>query len=149
MSETKSTRICPFCQEEINVAAIRCKHCHSWSSAGHHGVCPLCKEQIHPEASRCKHCQADLSSNPSVTYASARQGRQIAIPLTGISRSKDGCSSQSLARMIMPSNNLLRQGQCSACPSVIIEVTNGGASAWEFSGCDETYCYYTYGSGIV
>jgi len=152
MSEAKFTRICPFCQEEINAAALRCKHCHSWSSReamGHHGVCPLCKEQIHPEASRCKHCHADLLSHPGAAHVSARQGRQIAIPLTDISREKNTRAPQLLARRIMPSNNLPRQGQCSGCPSAIIEVSDGQASVWTFSHCDETFCYYDYGSGIV
>jgi hypothetical protein len=29
MSLAKETKRCPFCREVINVAAVRCKHCHA------------------------------------------------------------------------------------------------------------------------
>ena len=29
MSLAKETKICPFCREVINAAAVRCKHCHA------------------------------------------------------------------------------------------------------------------------
>jgi hypothetical protein len=54
-----ATRECPFCKEEINAEAVKCKHCGSRVSAEgptHGGTCPYCKESIKPEAIKCMHC---------------------------------------------------------------------------------------------
>jgi hypothetical protein len=63
MADESETRACPYCKEEINAKATRCKHCGSWVTPerpSHKGTCPYCKEQIHPEAIKCKHCGSDL-----------------------------------------------------------------------------------------
>jgi hypothetical protein len=64
LEQAPTTRQCPFCKEEINVDAMRCKHCQAAVSPqekpNHQGICPFCKETIHPEAIRCKHCKSDL-----------------------------------------------------------------------------------------
>jgi len=64
------TRNCPYCKEEINLEAIRCKHCGSWLASerpSHKGTCPYCKEQIHPEAIKCKHCGSNLRAEGLLT----------------------------------------------------------------------------------
>ena len=55
----QETRECPFCKEEINAEAIKCKHCRSSvtpKAPSHGGICPYCKEEIKPDAIKCKHC---------------------------------------------------------------------------------------------
>ena len=61
--QSKETRECPYCKEEIKSDAIKCKHCGSSvapENPPHGGTCPYCKEQIHPEAIKCKHCGSVL-----------------------------------------------------------------------------------------
>jgi hypothetical protein len=57
------TRACPYCKEEVNAAAVRCKNCLADIAAmrpDHGGVCPLCREEIKADAIRCYHCKATL-----------------------------------------------------------------------------------------
>lgn len=57
------TRACPYCKEEVKVAAVRCKHCLADiapTRPDHGGVCPMCREKIKADAIRCKHCGATL-----------------------------------------------------------------------------------------
>jgi len=87
--EAPQTGQCPFCKEQINPEAVRCKHCHATIVAakpGHHGVCPYCKESIHPEAVRCKHCHANLLSSGACgcgQESSASTTRAVRSRLTG------------------------------------------------------------------
>ncbi|SOD42737.1 Double zinc ribbon [Nitrosovibrio sp. Nv4] len=57
------TRQCPFCKEQINSEATKCKYCASRVEPArpqHRGQCPFCKEAINPEALICKHCKSNL-----------------------------------------------------------------------------------------
>jgi hypothetical protein len=57
------TRQCPFCKEQINREATKCKYCGSRvepTRPEHGGKCPFCKESINPEALICKHCKSNL-----------------------------------------------------------------------------------------
>lgn len=61
MAEEKQTKTCPFCGEEININAIKCKHCGEFLPEGKGDVsetkiCPFCGEEILADAVKCKHC---------------------------------------------------------------------------------------------
>jgi hypothetical protein len=61
--DSVQTRLCPFCKEEVNVEAIKCKHCRSFiqpEKTSHGGICPFCMETIMPEAIVCKHCGSNV-----------------------------------------------------------------------------------------
>ena len=60
--QQKTTR-CPYCREEVQPDAIKCKHCYSAiarETPTHGGICPYCREKIHPEATKCTHCFSSL-----------------------------------------------------------------------------------------
>jgi uncharacterized paraquat-inducible protein A len=57
--------VCPFCAEDINEGAIRCKHCRSDLVK----ECPTCKEAIHSQATKCKKCGADLAAKQALPFS--------------------------------------------------------------------------------
>ena len=60
------TRACPYCKEEVNAAAVRCKNCLADIAAmrpDHGGVCPL--PSVPPGAVACQSSPADhMPSRP-------------------------------------------------------------------------------------
>jgi hypothetical protein len=71
MTGDYETRSCPYCKEDVRLAAVKCKHCGSRlspSMPSHGGTCPCCKEEIKPEAIKCRHCH-------SLLIPSARSGQ--------------------------------------------------------------------------
>lgn len=61
MTEEMQTKTCPYCGEEINVNAIKCKHCGEFLEEKKEKVtgtkaCPFCGEEILASAVKCKHC---------------------------------------------------------------------------------------------
>jgi hypothetical protein len=72
MDKPSETRQCPYCKEQINADAVKCKYCGSSIAPerpAHGGICPYCKEQIHPEAIKCKHCKSTLVGSGQFTGA--------------------------------------------------------------------------------
>ena len=99
--EETQTRQCPYCKEEVNAEAVRCKHCQAaipQAMPAHHGVCPYCKEAINPEAVRCKHCHANLAPSageqaPATTIRAVRSpavGAGASAPRRALARSGRG-----------------------------------------------------------
>lgn len=66
----KQTKECPFCGEEININAIKCKHCGEFlnEEQKQHVIvqstkeCPYCGEEININAVKCKHCGEYLNN---------------------------------------------------------------------------------------
>lgn len=64
MTEEMQTKTCPYCGEEININAIKCKHCGEFLNENQQEqttepetkICPFCGEEIAYKAVKCKHC---------------------------------------------------------------------------------------------
>ena len=68
MAEEMQTKTCPYCGEEINVSAIKCKHCGEFLEEKQENVsgtkvCPFCGEEILASAVKCKHCGEFLNES--------------------------------------------------------------------------------------
>ncbi len=60
---TNETKKCPFCGEEILVAAKKCKHCGEWLDkveSNETKDCPICGETISANSATCEHCGESL-----------------------------------------------------------------------------------------
>lgn len=54
MEDDNQLKKCPFCGEEINVNAKKCKFCKNWLDE--EILCPFCSEKIKKSAKKCRHC---------------------------------------------------------------------------------------------
>lgn len=50
----RQTKKCPFCGEEININAKKCKFCKNWIDE--EILCPYCQEKIKKSAKKCRFC---------------------------------------------------------------------------------------------
>ena len=74
--ETPATKPCPFCGNEINAKAIRCKFCKQ--DLPQTKPCPLCGNEINVKAIRCKFCKQDLlQKGDKPPIQAAHTSRQI------------------------------------------------------------------------
>lgn len=73
MTEEMQTKTCPYCGEEININAIKCKHCGEFLNENQQEqttepetkICPFCGEEIAYKAVKCKHCGEFLNKQIS------------------------------------------------------------------------------------
>ena len=77
MTEEMQTKTCPYCGEEINVSAIKCKHCGEFLEEKQEDVsgtkvCPFCGEEILASAVKCKHCGEFLNQQASEKNTSGK-----------------------------------------------------------------------------
>lgn len=68
--KTKTTKQCPFCNQDIALEAKKCKHCKNWldeeqmqeesinvEEETETKICVFCGETIPAEAKKCRHCK--------------------------------------------------------------------------------------------
>ena len=77
MTEEMQTKNCPYCGEEININAIKCKHCGEFleekkEEVSGTKVCPFCGEEILASAVKCKHCGEFLNQQVSGSNTSGK-----------------------------------------------------------------------------
>lgn len=61
---TNNTK-CPFCGEEIQITAKKCKHCGEWLN----NHCPICGETIPQNANICPECNTPLKQKNQKYYS--------------------------------------------------------------------------------
>lgn len=80
MTEEMQTKTCPYCGEEININAIKCKHCGEFLNENKQPeqttepetkICPFCGEEIAYKAVKCKHCGEFLDGNSHIPIQNA------------------------------------------------------------------------------
>jgi len=66
MKKDNEKRKCPFCGEEINVNAKKCRFCKNWIDE--EILCPFCSEKIKASATKCRFCGEWLPKKKKIQF---------------------------------------------------------------------------------
>ena len=66
MADNNETKQCPYCGEQININAKKCKYCKSWlvKEQEEYKRCPFCHKPIPKNAEKCSYCGEWLIDEP-------------------------------------------------------------------------------------
>jgi Double zinc ribbon len=141
------TRNCPYCKEDIQPTATRCKHCGSSirpESPEHGGTCPYCKEAIHPEAIKCKHCRAFLGQatdragygGPRLVDLISSESAIARLPFTPTSAELSSGTTSA-------AKSLTRAASCGPCNSIIVNGPISNPIVHSARDCTRTFSVWT------
>jgi len=93
--ETKETKNCPYCGEEILAVAKKCKHCGEWLTEEPRAKkvfpCPVCGEDVEEGTAICPHCNEPIKKKKETSNLAVQsQGGNKNLPKSPKNKQNSG-----------------------------------------------------------
>ena len=110
--ETRETKNCPYCGEEILAVAKKCKHCGKWLHEPPQPKqmipCPICGEEVEEGTEVCPHCKEQIGVDAPVqeTVQESRPINRVPQPSVPVTPATTSSVSGSFFKDFMKSKSL-------------------------------------------